>query len=195
MLEALYEFGDVAVRYLAGPVDVRPEEHEYVMHAAAEVVDEEPPLFKDDPDKLRTLSAVLAVAYREGGLRAKVVGDCTLSKPGEPCKGRPRSFCTMQIHASIGGNDALNDDIKTCFRTGLRILRQSMKFCGERAPVAWYAIGGEAEKACTNARGLRISTDRMALAGRIYTRGRSGHNGQKGKMSPLPATLVAKEAP
>lgn len=167
MLEALYEFGAAAVGYLAGPVDTRPEEHEYVMHAAAEVVDEEPALFKDDPQKLRTLSAVLAVAYREGGLRAKVVGDCTLSKPGEPCKGRPRSFCTMQVNESIGGSAALNDDIKTCFRTGLRILRQSTRFC-PALPVAWYAVGGEAEKACVSDRGKRISTDRMALAQRVY---------------------------
>lgn len=165
-MEALYEFGAAAVSYLAGPNDLRPEEHEYVMHVAADVVAEESPLFKDDPTKERTLSFVLAVAYREGGLRAVVRGDCTKSKPGEPCKGRATSFCSMQINESIGGSERLNDDPHECFRVGIRTLRQSMRFCPS-LPVAWYAVGGEAEKACASVRGKRISTDRMALAQRI----------------------------
>lgn len=162
MLE-LYEFGAAVQGVLTGPHDRHPEEREAFVHGAVEVVHEEPALFKDDPDKHRTLAYVLAVAYREGGLRVRVLGDCSKSKPGQPCKGTPHSFCSLQIHDTIGGTESLNDDPRACVRFGLRLLRQSMHICSD-FPTAWYAVGGNGSDACRSDRGRRISNDRVNLA-------------------------------
>lgn len=150
---------------LAGATHLDPAHgHEVIARAVAHVVESERPLFKDDADRHRTASLVLAVAWREGSLRASVVGDCEKSKPGEACKGTPRSFCSLQIHVSSGGSQALNDDPELCIRAGLAMLRTSMSVCPS-APLAWYAAG---PKGCDNERAQRISRDRLAVARRVF---------------------------
>lgn len=137
------------------------QDHTVMGSAIAEVVEAEDPLFLDDKDKLRTTSLVVAIAFREGSLKPSVLGDCEKSKPGEPCKGRPKSFCTMQINDSMGGSDWLNENPLLCIQKGMQILRKSVKTCPDH-PVAWYSAGRTG--ACTNERAIRISKDRMTLA-------------------------------
>jgi hypothetical protein len=150
---------------LAGAAYLDPQRDHAVMAdvIARAVAREEQPLFRDDANREKTAALVLAVAWREGSLGLRVVGDCSKSKPGEPCKGTPRAFCTMQVHASAGGSAALNDDPELCIRTGIAMLRQSMHICPSY-PVAFYASG---PGACSDARAQRISRDRLALAVRV----------------------------
>jgi hypothetical protein len=157
----LFSFVLTAMSWLA-PKD----NHEKLGAVITEVVDTEDALFKDDTDKLRTASLIIAIAYREGTLRLSTVGDCDESKPGQPCKGKPRSYCTMQIHESMGGGPALNEDPALCIRTGLRILRQSIAIC-PAWPIAGYASGPEG---CDNERAQRISRDRTNLARWLWFR-------------------------
>jgi len=164
--EALYSFAFSSMTFLSPEKD-RVSEHEIMSAAFARVVDASDPLFKDDADKLRTMSVLVAVAFREGSLRPRVEGDCTESKPGEKCKGRPRSFCTFQVHQTMGGNDSLNEDPVKCVRAGMKILRTSVRVCPTK-PINWYAAGGE--HACENERATRISNDRMAIAKKLYAR-------------------------
>jgi hypothetical protein len=166
--EQLYSVGLSAMTFLS-PEKARLPEHEIMARAFATVVSEQDPIFKDDKDKLRTLSTGIAVAFREGSLRPSVVGDCTESKAGEKCKGRPRSFCSFQVNESMGGDASLNEDPVKCVRVGMKILRTSARIC-PRFPINWYAAGGE--HACEDERATRISNDRMALAKRIYERSR-----------------------
>lgn len=145
---------------LAAMSSVAPHrDHHVVGEAIARVVESEAPLFRGDDDRRRTASLVVAIAFREGSLRASVVGDFR--------GGHPTSFCTMQIHESSGGGPSLNDDPERCIRTGLAIVRASMRVCTE-APLAWYAVGGGRERACASTYGARVSRDRMALARWIY---------------------------
>lgn len=149
---------------LAGAAYLDPmRDHAVISEVIANVVQEELPLFRDDQDRQKTAALVLAVAWREGSLGLRVLGDCTESKAGAPCRGAARSFCTLQVHASSGGSPALNDDPSLCIRTGLAMLRTSMRVCAA-APVAFYAAG---PGSCENARALRISADRMRLASRV----------------------------
>jgi hypothetical protein len=119
-----------------------------VAQAISTVVESERPLFKDDNAKTRTAALIVAVSFREGSFREKVTGD------------HGNSFCTMQINRSIGGNESLNDDPEACIRTGISLLRQSMRIC-PASPIAWYAEG---PKGCDSPRAQRISADRMAIA-------------------------------
>ena len=135
-------------------------EHPVMTDAIVHVVEDERPLFTDDSSREKTIALVVAVAWREGSLREKVSGDCVEKTKEGKCIAHPRSFCTMQVHASSGGDESLNEDPQKCIRAGMAILRQSMKYCAEH-PVAFYASG---PTACTNPRAQRISRDRMALA-------------------------------
>jgi hypothetical protein len=152
------------------PAPERAADIELIAKPLTQVLESEAPIFADDEDKTKTASTVIAVAFREGSLKLRVVGDCTLSKPGQPCKGRPRSFCTMQIHETSGGTAALNDDIAACFRKGLSMLRTSVKTCPKH-PVAWYAAGGI--QACENLRAQKISFDRMFIAKKLQAKGKT----------------------
>lgn len=166
MDDKLLSFALASMKFLS-PEPSRQADHEVMARALVTAVESQDPLFKDDADKKRTVSVVIAVAFREGSLRVRVNGDCTESKPGEPCKGRPRSFCTMQVHESIGGTAALNDDPVLCFNTGLTHLRTSVRIC-PKFPIAQYAYGREG--ACQDLRSQRISNDRMHIAKQLYTR-------------------------
>lgn len=166
MSKDLYSFIFTSMRFLV-PSPSREAEMQTMAKSLVVVVESENPLFKDDDNKFRTASAMIAVAYREGSLRSKIVGDCTESKPGETCKGQPRSFCTMQIHQTNGGTSELNEDPVKCFRAGFTTLRTSVRTC-RKHPIAWYVAGGP--DACENTRSQRLSDDRMWLAGDIYKR-------------------------
>lgn len=149
---------------LAGAAYLDPmRDHAVISEVIANVVQEELPLFRDDQDRQKTAALVLAVAWREGSLGLRVLGDCTESKPGTPCRGAARSFCTLQLHASSGGSPALNDDPALCIRTGLAMLRTSMRVCAS-SPLSFYAEG---PRGCESPRAQRISRDRLALAGRV----------------------------
>lgn len=142
---------------LAGASYLDPQhEHTVIAEAVARVVEADRPLFADDESRERTASLVLAVAFREGSLGTHVEGDFR--------RGKPTSWCTMQIHASSGGTPALNDDPVACIRKGLSMLRTSLRVCPS-APVAWYAEG---PRGCSSTRARRISRDRMALAHRVH---------------------------
>jgi hypothetical protein len=163
----IYLFALATMRWLA-PEPSLEAEHATLARAMAEVIAEEPPLFRGDADRLRTTSLVLAVAFREGTFRTSVLGDCTESAPGEPCRGRPRSYCTMQVNRTVGGSAELNDDPVLCIRKGLALLRASVHV-SRTDPVAWYAAG---PRLYTTDRARRISRDRMALARRILEKSR-----------------------
>ncbi len=135
-------------------------DHPVMTDAIVHVVEDERPLFTDDSSREKTISLLVAVAWREGSLREKVSGDCVEKTKEGKCIAHPRSFCTMQVHASSGGDESLNEDPQKCIRAGMAILRSSMKACTEH-PIAYYAAG---PNACTNVRAQRISRDRMALA-------------------------------
>lgn len=131
----------------------------------AVVLIEEPPLYADDVSRVRTAALVLAVGFREGSLRRRIHGDCVddagrpIATPPDGVCAHPGSYCTMQIHKGSGGSEAHNDDLALCFRTGLRMLRQSVA-TDRMNPVAFYARGPRYQS--DEARG--ISRDRMAVA-------------------------------
>lgn len=146
-------------------------DHTTLGTAIANVVEAEAPLFRGDHDFRRTESLIVAIAFREGSLLLSVEGDhdCKRRDDAKRCveKGAPRSFCTMQIHDSSGGSAALNADPEACIRTGLGMVRRSMRACS-LVPLAWYAVGGPPERACVSAYGEKISRDRIALAKWIH---------------------------
>lgn len=144
---------DTLAFVLAAMNVVAPDvDHSELASAIAHVVDAQS-YAHDERSKLQTAALVVAVAFREGSLRAHVEGD-------RDERGRPHSFCTMQIHDRSGGTPALNDDLELCVSTGLRILRASMRSCPAH-PVAIYAEGPQG---CSSRRAQRISADRVALA-------------------------------
>jgi hypothetical protein len=127
-------------------------EHSDLGGAIARAVESEPAIFKDDASKTKTAAIMVAVAFRESSLTLGALGD------------HGQSFCAFQIHRTSGGGPALLTDADACVRKGLAMLRESARVC-PKAPVAWYAVGGAG--ACTNARAIRISNDRMAVAKRL----------------------------
>lgn len=114
--------------------------------AIADVVDAEPPLFKDDASKTRTAALVVAIAFRESSFRNDVVS-------------RTNDHCMMQVNR----RPELATDPRACVRVAMAMLRESMRICPSH-PVAFYASG---PGACTNDRARRISNDRMAVARRL----------------------------
>jgi hypothetical protein len=134
---------------LAAMTQLAPgRDHQELGGAIARAVDSEKPLFANDPDRRRTAALLVAVAFRESTFVPDVVGD------------KGTSFCAFQIHRSSGGSPALLDDVDACARTGLALLRTSLRVC-PTYPVAWYASG---PLGCGNGRAQKISRDRMTLA-------------------------------
>lgn len=157
-MSALLEFALAAV-HAVDPDHTHPTMTDAIVH----VVEDERPLFAEDSSRERTTALIVAVAWREGSLGERVRGDCVEKTKEGRCIAHPRSFCTMQVHASSGGDETLNDDPQKCIRAAMTILRASMQACTEH-PLAWYASG---PGACVNERAQRISRDRMALAMRL----------------------------
>lgn len=144
-------------------------DHSRMAEVIADVVEAERPLFADDESREKTAALITAVAWREGRLGERVEGDCSASKPGEPCKGTPSSYCTLQVHRSSGGDSSLNDDPSKCIRVGLSMLRVSMRACPD-FPIAFYSSG---PRGFRGERAKRISRDRVALAGRLRAAARA----------------------
>lgn len=125
-------------------------DHLELAFVTSSVVLSEPPLFRDEPMHEKTLALVVAIQYRASGFRSDALGD------------HGRSYCSMQIHESIGGSDALLRDPSACVRAGLSFLRASLRVDPSH-PVAFYARGPRYE----SLEARRISDDRMRIARRL----------------------------
>jgi hypothetical protein len=137
---------------LAMMTSVSPvRDHTILGTAIAARIDAEAPLFKDDADKHKTAAWLVAVAFRESSLRLDAVGD------------HGHSVCAFQIY---GGAQALLTDADRCVSVAFDMLRTSMRYC-PAFPLAWYAAGGDAAKACASPQAQRLSRDRSALALRL----------------------------
>lgn len=158
---------DLQAFLLKGALLLDPEQtrdYTEITTTIAAVVESEPPLFQNDADKHHTASLILAIGWRESGLRTRIHGDCDESKPGEPCKGKPHSFGFLQLHDSSGGSEAHNDNPALCTRVGMSMLRTSMRI-DPLNPISFYASGPRGYK---TERAQRISRDRVALAKHIF---------------------------
>lgn len=134
---------------LAMMLRLSPSDHPELRHgrlatAISEVIASEPPLYADDDSRERTAALIVAISFRESSLRHDAIGD------------GGRSVCAMQVY---GGRKELLSDSHLCIRTGLSMLRESIRV-DRTHPVAFYARGprwrGETAQ--------RISNDRVALA-------------------------------
>lgn len=146
MQEALVSWLVAAMVQWAPPVTPGPEQearYGLIARDAAEVAfdPDEPPLFQGKDARARTAAFVLSVAAAESGF-AEDVEDGRRRGDGD------QSWCLMQINLGrrrfvprndtyayglrVGwtGEDLLEDRSK-CFRAGLRILRVSMRACGD----------------------------------------------------------------
>jgi hypothetical protein len=124
-------------------------DHSRFAAAVEVVVASEPPLFQHDDDRVRTAALVLAVAWHESTLRLEAVGD------------HGRSVCAMQIY---DGPRELLLDPEGCIRTGLAMMRDSMRACPD-APLAVYARGR-----CDSVDGRRLSEWMVRFAKRLVGR-------------------------
>lgn len=129
-------------------------DHSEIGGAIARRVDAETALFREDADKRRTASVLVAIAFRESSLRLDAIGD------------KGTSFCSFQIHRSSGGTRAMLTDADLCVGRAFEILRTSVRVCREH-PIAFYAEG---PRGCSSPRAQRISRDRMVLAARLRAR-------------------------
>lgn len=158
-------------RFLASTIAPLTDERAELADAIARAVHEAPAHFRDDPEKLRTLTLDLAVGFREGGLQTSIVGDCDDRQYAVQVNGRwqcrdgreAHSFCAFQIHDRSGGTRELTTDALRCARAGHAMIRQSIGACREH-PIAWYAEG---PRGCESKRAQRISADRVALGQRL----------------------------
>jgi hypothetical protein len=121
-------------------------DHSRFAAAVESVVASEPPLFQHDDDRVHTAALVLAVAWHESNFRLDAIGD------------NGRSVCAMQIY---GGAPDLLLDPELCIRTGLGMLRESMRACPS-SPLAVYARGR-----CSSEEGRRLGDRRLALAKKL----------------------------
>lgn len=122
------------------------KDHSALAGSVARVVESERPLFAKDEDRRKTAALVVAISFRES-----TFNNAAVSKTND--------HCAMQIHA----RPELKDDADECIRTGLRMLRESLKACPS-VPLGVYAEG---PTGCTSARARRISEDRMGIASRL----------------------------
>lgn len=114
--------------------------------AIATVVLSEPPLFKNDEDRVRTSALLVAIAFRESSFRNDVTS-------------KTHDHCLFQINR----RPDLASDPEECARVAMRMLRESIRMCRE-FPLSFYAEG---PRGCESPRAQRISRDRMAIAGRL----------------------------
>ena len=156
--------------------------HDDLASAIATRAEAEPALFKDDADRRKTASLLLAISFRESTLRAEAVGDMK--------HGKPTSFCAFQIHLPWGqktaegwtGDDLVQDADK-CVTAAMHMIRASMRVCPEY-PLAWYAEG---PNGCTSRRAQNISRDRLAIAQRLVRDVKMPAEEQVSMMWPLGA--------
>lgn len=125
-------------------------DHTVIAGSISRTVADEAPLFADDIDRVHTALVLVAVSFRESTFNNDAV-----SKTGDYC------------HLQINRRPDLGKDVDACTRVGLSMLRTSFRVC-PKSPIAWYAVGGPRERACSSPFGLRISADRMSLAGWLF---------------------------
>lgn len=129
---------------LAAMTQLAPgRDHRELAETIARVVEGERPLFQKDEDRRRTAALVVAVAFRESSFRNDVTS-------------KTDDHCAMQINH----RPDLAKLPEECIRTGLSMLRESMRVCPS-VPLGWYAEG---PRGCTSPRARRISDDRMQIA-------------------------------
>jgi hypothetical protein len=138
-------------------------DHAVLAAAIARVVDTEDALLRGDDSRRRTAALVVAVAYRESGFRNEA-------------KSTTNDHCALQIN----GRPDLASDPDACVRTGVAMLRQSMRICPAH-PIAFYAAG---PIGCSDARAQRISRDRMAIAGYLVAKVRPCDRKTRETVSP-----------
>src|SRR5262245_45533932 len=86
------------------------KDHSEVARATALISVRNPALYKDDESRIRTAALLTAIQFRESAFDQYAVGD------------HGRSFCSMQIHSSIGGSPALLGRPEDCIELGYRTL-------------------------------------------------------------------------
>lgn len=124
-------------------------DHTTLAMSIAGVVESEEPLFRDDADKLRTTSFLVAVAFRESSFRLDAVGD------------GGRALCAFQLWAAPR---AVLSDAVLCTRIAFERLRESIRACGPSNLLGIYAAGPHG---CSMPVAKRISRDRQAIAARL----------------------------
>lgn len=125
-------------------------DHRRLATATVTTVMTESPLYRGDESRIRTAALLTAIQFRESSFRPDAVGD------------NGRSFCSMQIHSSIGGSPALLEDPERCIRVGLQFIRQSISIDRDH-PLAFYARGPRFK----SIEAQRLSNDRVAIARRL----------------------------
>ena len=109
--------------------------------AIAEAANAQPLPFADDA-AARTAALLVATARFESAFKQDAEGD--------PLRGEPQSFCLLQVgksnFAQLGvTRELMQHDIKTCVRTGLRMMHISFNVCRSRPideRLNQYATGG-----------------------------------------------------
>lgn len=134
---------------LAAMTSLAPGRDHTALADAIATVAEERPLFRDDTDRIKTASFMVAVAFRESSFKVDAIGD----------KGRAR--CAFQLWAAP---KAVLTDPLLCTRIASERLEESMRICGPKNPLGIYASG---PKGCKSEKARRISNDRVALAKRL----------------------------
>jgi hypothetical protein len=116
--------------------------HDKLARITAAALIAEPAIFADDDTRLRSAALVVAVMFRESSFR-----DVTSAT---------NDFCFLQLHArpDLLGHPA------ACVHAGITALRASL--AGPCHSLAGYVGGG-----CHNPRTVRLSDDRLALAGEL----------------------------
>ena len=121
-------------------------DHSEIADILARVITAERPLFQNDNDRKKTAALIVAVGFRESGLRMDAVS-------------KTNDYCLMQINH----RPDLVKFPEACIRVGIAMMRESMRVCPAH-PLSFYAEG---PRGCASARAQRISKDRMALAARL----------------------------
>jgi hypothetical protein len=138
---------------LACMLDLAPgRDHITNATAITSVVLSEPPLLRNDEDRIRTAAFVVAIAFRESSFRNDV-------------KSKTNDSCMMQINK----RPDLAEDPEKCVRVAMSMLRESFRMCPLH-PLAFYASG---PGACENERAQRISRDRLAIAAQLVKKHRA----------------------
>lgn len=111
-------------------IDTYPSTAEAIATAATDE-----PLFQGEDGAKKTAAILTSVAWYEGTFKQNAEGDHIKLADGR--KGRPRSFCTMQIHETnfryLGvTKDQVQEDIGVCIRSALRLMRISFTLCKQK---------------------------------------------------------------
>lgn len=135
--------------FLAPPVgeETPMTRHGRLATAITTVLEEEAPLYRNDESRVKSAALMVAVAFRESGLRHDAVGD------------GGKSVCAFQVHM---GPKTLLDDTEACTRTAYRMLQESIRV-DRSEPVSFYARGPRYQ----SLEARRLSRDRVAVAERL----------------------------